>query len=217
MSIHSLLSHHKRPQTHKFQIFTLSSLPNSYCTTNRKIVPRENKADKKMRGQNIHRKTLQLKTNRSPDKPLQHFQIQERTRLASTRLASTNPQQMKTILSQKRSQQKDSRRGRASLGRIWVLLPSSGGRGFSPAPALCCAVLSGAGYSCLVSVLPAEVKIHTCAWNTSMIRAVPWPYKPPALLQTRESLTSAKRDEVPGRSVSPFLLLSVAPFLHKGI
>lgn len=103
MSVRSFLTHQKRLQTHNFQIFTPSSLPNSYCTTDRKIVPRENKADKKMRGENIHRKTLQLKTNRSLDKPPQHLQRQERTRLASTRLASTNPQQMKTILSEKRS------------------------------------------------------------------------------------------------------------------
>lgn len=97
-SIRSFLTHHKRFQTHNFQIFTPSSLPNTYCTTDRTIVPRENKARKKMHGQNIHRKTLQLKTNQS----LQHLPRQEKTSLASTRLASTNPQQMKTILSQKR-------------------------------------------------------------------------------------------------------------------
>lgn len=93
---------HKRFQTQNFQIFTPSSLSNSYCNTDRKTLPKENTADKKMHGQNIHMKTLQLKTNQSLGKPLQHLQRQERARLTSTRFASTNPQQMKTLLHQTR-------------------------------------------------------------------------------------------------------------------
>lgn len=166
MSIDSFLTHHKRFQTQNFQIFTPSSLPNSYCKTDRKTVPKQNTAAKKMHGQNIHVKTSQLKTNQSLDKPLQHLQRRETARLTSTRFAIIDPQQMKIILCQKRPQQKDSRKRHASIARIWVLLPSSGGRGFSPAPALCCAVPSGAGDSCHVSVLPAEAKTHSCAHNT---------------------------------------------------
>lgn len=78
-----------------------------------------------------------------------------------------NPQQLNPIFHQKMPEQIDSRGGCALLERIWIPLPSSGGRGFSPAPALCCAVPSGASYSCHASVLPAEVKVkYTTVHNS---------------------------------------------------